>query len=111
MRLAPHFSTWVIKYYTIELLKSGDFDKSKAFIKEQLDKKLDWETAKPLFYVFLAYINAKEGNLKKAKEFLKRLDGIGYTAETFMIESIGWKEKGFYKDVVNTLTPIGLVKK
>tara|TARA_B100000965_G_C19278170_1_gene620362 strand:- start:267 stop:713 length:447 start_codon:yes stop_codon:yes gene_type:complete len=111
LRLGPHYSSWVKKYYAINKTRSGDFEGAKNFLEKQLRQKHSWDGAERTFYIMLAYINVKEGNLKKAKRFFelqKEKDGIGETAKQFLSDNSAAKDQSFYIDVVETLKPLGL---
>ncbi len=111
LRLGPHYSSWVKKYYAINKTRSGDFEGAKNFLEKQLRQKHSWDGAEKTFYIMLAYINVKEGNLKKAKRFFelqKEKDGIGETAKQFLSDNSAAKDQSFFIDVVETLKPLGL---
>ena len=40
LRLGPHYSSWVKKYYAVVKTRSGDYEGAKTFIKKQLLMKL-----------------------------------------------------------------------
>jgi len=111
LRLGPHYSSWVKKYYAIAKTLSGDYDGARAFMKRQLDRKHSWEGVEKTFYLMLAYISMKEDDLEKAKEYFalqKKQDGIGETAKQFLNDNSASKNQSFYIDVVKTLKPLGL---
>ncbi|MDC3018067.1 hypothetical protein OA009_03655, partial [Paracoccaceae bacterium] len=114
LRLGPHYSSWVKKYYAVVKTRSGDYEGAKTFIKKQLERKHSWEDTERTFYVMLAYISVKEGDLKKAQEYFslqKKQDGIGQTARRFLSDHQAAKDQSFYIDVVETLKPLGLPEK
>ena len=111
LRLGPHYSSWVKKYYAINKTRSGDYESARAFMKQQLERKHSWEDAERTFYIMLAYISMKEGNLTKAQEYFalqKNENGIGQTAKQFLSDNQAAKDQSFYVDVVETLKPLGL---